>query len=79
MTAKCSSSGVWQRGTVDEGRHKPAVQIAMQAVTLDDEAFDDWAFNRFEATLGPMPTEVQGAVVGASGTAVQPAGTTANA
>jgi hypothetical protein len=26
----------------------------MQAVTLDDDAFDNWAFNRLESTLGPV-------------------------
>jgi hypothetical protein len=40
--------------TADEGKNKPVVQITMQAVTLDDDAFDDWAFNRLESTLGPV-------------------------
>ena len=51
--------------TADEGKNKPVVQIAMQAVTLDDDAFDDWAFNRLESTLGPLPTEAHSTGVGA--------------
>jgi hypothetical protein len=35
-------------------KNKPVIQIAMQAVTLDDDAFDDWAFNCLESTLGPV-------------------------
>ena len=57
----CLASGQ----TADEGKNKPVVQIAMQAVTLDDDAFDDWTFNCLESTLGPMPAEAQSIDAGA--------------
>jgi hypothetical protein len=47
--------------TADEGKNKPVVQIAMQAVTLDDDAFDDWAFNRLESMLGPVTAATEAA------------------
>ena len=51
--------------TAEEDKNKPVVQIAMQAVTLDDDAFDDWTLNRLESTLGPMPVEAHSTEAGA--------------